>query len=634
MEIYEITGFRSGLDRSGVNFLDPADSFETLKNAYIYRQVLQSRLGFSQFANRLSDGTRVMGLFENILPTGDRELLAISKEFLYRYNTTTNEFDQIPFNARILALDPTFNFGIAANDQYVSGTTYLTKDGSQRFIFTGSGMTVAPQTGGQDNSAVFFYDGTSVGDFFCALDNPDVEEPAASIGDVVRAVAVIYFGERLNFFVPTTTVTTYNQGVLFSGIKDAGGNGDKFNVPGSGLIQFDTSDVLKMAIILGDVIVARFQRSDWTLEKTRDAFNPYFPRKIPSVLGTDAAFSVVQWNYEVKSLGKPGAITTDGRESVRFDNKVPLFTSDDIDQSLFDLCYGGFDRINGQFLFSFRSNLSNLTPLTQDQVLVYNYEESTWSVFDQRFSVFGQTIQGQDLTWDEIDETQNPAWARMDETEEVWNRIGIEAVTQKTLAGDDLGFVYQINQDYDDYFVDVTNITQASAAVVTVEPSAFQIGDRVVFVNVGGMDEINSMKGTVTAASLASITVDIDSRNFTAYTTGGTVSKLINFEAQTIPFNPWRNQGRMINMSHVEFLVDSNAGDMFVDFYIDEESSPFKTAYVASPSTTTKKKVWVAVEVNQEANFITIVMRNESAGFQTLITSIRIHCEPGLLTNP
>jgi len=725
MEIYEITGFRSGLDREGVSFLDPKDAFEALRNAYIYRQVLQSRLGFFQFGNRLSrdistvtldqttsagtqtiivdlladtgiqtpsirsgepdamlipgtvtfnvdggtaiwndsvtpgiltptagsaapgtinyvtgeavlnftgavmaglpiqtffeyaPGLRVMGIFENILPDSTRELVVVDKNYFYKYNSSTDVFDWVPFNSAV----PIIAFGITSNDDYVSGTTYLTATGTQRFVFTGRGMT-----------DVYFFDGTDVKRFTNTTDNPNYAAPPQ--GTLTRATTVLFFGERINFFVPVVGGLTYQQGVLFSGIRDAGGNGDKFNVPGSGLLNFDTSEIMKMAIILGDVIIANFQMSNWSLEKTRDAFNPYFPRKIPSVLGTDAGFSAVSWNYEVKSLGKTGAITTDGRQSLRFDNKVPFFTADEMDQSEFELTYGGFDRINGQFLFSFRGNLSQLTAITQDQVLVYNYEESTWAVYDQRFSVFGQTTQGHDLAWDDIDGTQNPAWARMDETEDVWNKIGIESTVQKTLAGDNDGFIYQINADYDDYFVNVTNITQASAAVVTVDPSAFEIGDRVVFVNVEGMTQINSMIGTVVAASVTSITVNIDTRNFDAYTSAGTVSKLIAFEAETIPFNPWRAAGRMINMSHVEFLIDTNAGDMFVDLYIDEEEAPFKTAYISSPNTTTKQKVWVMVEVNQEANFITIVMRNESAGFQTRVTSMRIHCEAGLLTNP
>jgi hypothetical protein len=517
---------------------------------------------------------------------------------------------------------PPAGFAIPSNDDYVSGTTYLTKTGSQRFVFTGKGM-----------SAVYFYDGTDVKVFTNAADNPDYQQPAASIGDLTRATTVIWFGERLNFFVPVTTVATYNQGVLYSGIRDAAGNGDKFNVPGSGLLSCDTYELMKSAIILGDIVVMNLQRSRWTLEKTRDAFNPYFTRKIPSVLGTNAGFSAVSWNYEVKSAGKTGLLTTDGRQDLRFDNKVPFFTSDEIDQAEFELTYGGFDRINAQFLFAYRDTLSNLASTTQDKVLVYNYEEKTWAINDQRFSVFGQSDEGQNLLWDDIDENENPSWARWDETEEIWNKIGIGSTIQKTLAGDDLGFVYQINVDYDDYFVAVSNITQASAAVVTVADSAFQVGDRVIFANVEGMTEINGVIGTVTVAALTSITVDIDSTNFTAYTTGGSVSKLIAFEAAMNPFNPYRSEGRRIYMSHAEFLINTNAGSMFVDVYIDEETAPFKTAEIVSPSATTKKRVWVDVAVNQEAEFITFVMRNESAGNQTLLTSVRMYCQPGGLTS-
>lgn len=618
MDVYEVTGFRTGVDRGGVNFLDPADAFETLSNGFIYRQVLQSRLGFSQFANRLSDGSRVMGIFENVLPDSNKDLLVISKDYLYKYNSGTNQFDQVPFASAV----PIVTFGIVSNEDYVSGTTYLTKAGSQRFVFTGNGM-----------SDVYFYNGTNVKRFTNITDNPDFQQPAASIGNLIKATTVLWFGERLNFFIPVTSVATYNQGVLYSAIRDSAGNGDKFNMPGSGLIQCDTYELMKGALVLGDITIMNFQRSNWALEKTRDAFNPYFVRKIPSVLGTDAGFSAVSWNYEVKSAGKTGLITTDGRQSLRFDNKIPYLTSDDVDQSLFELTYGGFDRINGQFLFSYRGNESNLVPQTQDQVLVYNYEESTWAVNDQRFSVFGQTDEGANLVWNDIDENENPSWARMDETEEVWNKIGIEAATQKTLAGDDLGFVYQINTDYDDYFVIVSNITQASSAVVTVDPSAFQIGDRVIFANVSGMTEINSVVGVVSAASLTSITVNIDSTFFTAYTSGGTVSKLINFEATMSPFNPYRSEGRKCYVSHIEFLLDTDSGNAYVDIYEDEEQEPFKTSFIESISSTTKSKEWITVVVDQEANFLTVVIRNESAGSQTVITSIRIHCSRGAFTS-
>jgi hypothetical protein len=618
MDIVEITGYRTGMDRAGVSFLDPSDAFENMKNGYIYRQVLQSRKGFIQFADQVSDKSRIMGIFENVEVDGDTQLLVCSQDFLYSYNSGTNVFDQIP----MAGAAPALGFGIASPEAYVSGTSYPTASGTSRFVFTGSGM-----------SAIYFYDGTDVKVFTNAVDNTNFEQPAASIGNLVRAVNVVWFNERLNFFVPTTSLGTYLQGILFSGIRDTAGNGDKFNVPGSGLAQCDTYEVMQGAISLGDVMIMNFSRSNWVLEKTRDAFNPVFTRKIPSVLGTDAGFSAVSWAYEVKSMGKTGFVTTDGRKSVRFDDKIPYFTADFVDQDNFGLSYGGFDRINAQFIFSYRSVGSNLTATTQDAVLAYNYEENSFSINDQRFSVFGQTDLGENFVWNDIDEINNPEWARMDETEEIWNRIGLNASTQKTLAGDNLGFVYQINQGFNDYFLNISSISQASSAVVGITDSPFQVGDLVTFENVLGMTEINDLTLTVTAITTNSITVNVNSIGFTAYTSGGTVSKPIDFEAQMSPFNPYRSVGRKVYVSHVECLLNTASSPLYVDVYDDEEESPFKTALMVPSDTTTKAQQWLEMIVDQESNFLTFVLRNSSVGTQTIITSIRIHCSAGALTS-
>ena len=616
MDVYEISGFQTGVENSGVNFLDPADAFEFIKNGYIYRQELLSRKGFSQFGNRLSGETRVLGIFENVLPNEDKELLIIDKLYLYKYNTGTNQFDQIPFNSA----DPIVDFGIAANDAYVSGTTYLTKDGLQRFVFTGKGM-----------DDIYFYDGTDVKRFTNAVDNPDYEAPPE--GALIRATKIVWFGERLNLFVPVIGAITYHQGMLYSGIRDNSGKGDKFNVVGAGLISADTYELMKGQNVLGDMMILNFQRSTWSIEKTRDVFNPYFIRKIPSVLGTDSTFSTVAWNYTVKSIGKTGLIDTDGRQSLRFDNKIPYFTRDDVDQNEFELIYGGLSRDNAQFMFSYRDAASQLTDTTQDKVLCYNYEEKTWSVYDQRFSVFGQTDEGQNLTWNDIDETENPSWAEMDSTEEIWDKIGIGESTQKTLAGDNEGFIYQINTDYDDYFVNISGITQAASAVITVDPSAFKLYDRVVIMNVEGMTEINGAIATVTASTDTTITVNINSTGFTAYTGGGIVSKTIQFEAQLTTFNPYRDKGRKVYVSHMEFLLNIDSGDVTIEAYEDEEESPFKTSHLIPNTDTTRKREWINVPIDQESNFMNFRIKRESFNTQTIISAIRIYASQGAYTS-
>lgn len=637
MDIYEIIskgnapGFTTGLDNSGVNFLDPADAFEVLKNGYIHRQELKSRMGFMQFGDRLTsklhpDNTRVMGIFENVDPAGvgTRELLVITTKYLYSYDSGTQLFNQIPMNSA----DPIGDFNITSRDEYVSGTTYLTKLGAKRFVFTGKGM-----------SDIYFYDGTDVkrftNDGAGGGDNPDYRAP--SQGPLTKATKVHWFNGKLNLFVPVINGVPYHQSLLHSGIRSNTGNGDKFNVVGSGIKTASTYELMKGTILLGDMIIMKFQNSDFILEKIEDAFNPYFIRKIPSVIGTDATFSPVSWAYEAKSLSENGLITTDGRKTVRFDNKIPYFTRDQFDPKKMELVYGGFARGTSQFMWSYREKGSPLPDETQDKVLIYNYEESTWSVYDQRFSVFGETNAGSDDVWNQIDETIKASWKRWDTTDEIWNRIGLGEETQKTLAGDDEGYVYQINVDFDDYAASITAINHAATAVIATE-AAFKAGDRILVSNVEGMTEINGLDDpylTVIASTGAAITVNFDSTDTPDATINtGLVSKIIDFEAKLTPFNPYRDQGRKCYVSHIEFLLNTDAGSVYIDLYEDEEESPFKENIKLAPdSTLSKKREWISAIVDQESNFLNIKIKKQAAFEPIIISSIRIHCSPGSLTS-
>jgi len=93
MEIFEITGYSSAINKSGVNYLQLSDSFQEIIDGYVYRQEVKSRNGFGYFAPRLAGATRIMGIFDFILPDGTRELLAADLNYLYRYNLSTGNFE-------------------------------------------------------------------------------------------------------------------------------------------------------------------------------------------------------------------------------------------------------------------------------------------------------------------------------------------------------------------------------------------------------------------------------------------------------------------------------------------------------------------------------------------------------------
>jgi hypothetical protein len=635
MEVFEIVGFADGVDNAGVNFLAPADSFQSLINGFIYRQVLQSRMGVGYFCPRLAGQTRIFGIFEFILPDDSKQLMAFDTNRLYRFNEGTGIFNPIPFGGSMAAYA---GFNIPAKDLYVSAAAYPTADNLPRFVFCGEG--IAPNAAG---SAIFFYDGTNVKSFTNLADNPNYAAPPQ--GPLNSASYVTWFNERINFIVPVIGGIEFNQGTLYSGIRNLAGNGDKFNVAGSGLFQANTSKPITGVTILGQVMMHNYSQLAYTMEITRDAFNPYFGRIVPGTLGTNAKFSAVAWNDSVKSLGRTGILGTDGRQNLRIDNKIPYFTERAIDQPLFNLTYGGFDRLNNQFMWSYKQ--SGTDSDTQDSVLVYNYEEKTWSVFDQRFSVFGETDIGTNLTWDEIDETSgNASWRRWNTTEEIWDKIGLGGSVQKTLAGDDLGFIYELNQDYDDYYTDISAVAVGATTTVTVDATGILPGDLVTISDVEGMVQLNNFDPEtseqtkelyeVIASTPTTVQINVDSTLFSAYVPGtGNLSKIIEFEAKTTPFNPYRSQGRKVFVSLVEMYIESTGGSVLVDVYADQQSTPFKRDILLKPDLQDAEQTgeWISMSVGQEANFITLVLKQKTPAVQLRITSIRIHCEPGGMTN-
>jgi hypothetical protein len=78
----------------------------------------------------------------------------------------------------------------------------------------------------------------------------------------------------------------------------------------------------------------------------------------------------------------------------------------------------------------------------------------------------------------------------------------------------------------------ITAITQAASAVVTISTGGssnpFAVGNTIAFASVVGMTQINGLAGLVTAiggvTTAWTITVNINSTNFTAYSSAGTAA--------------------------------------------------------------------------------------------------------------
>lgn len=114
----------------------------------------------------------------------------------------------------------------------------------------------------------------------------------------------------------------------------------------------------------------------------------------------------------------------------------------------------------------------------------------------------------------------------------------------------------------------ITGITQAAQAVITTA-STFAIGEIIQIIGVAGMTEINGRFVTVVANAGATITIDLNTTGFTAYTAGGTATSfrnLINYftgEVMNLTFPQAIPQGVNINAQCYFFQSGLPRGILF-----------------------------------------------------------------------
>jgi hypothetical protein len=138
----------------------------------------------------------------------------------------------------------------------------------------------------------------------------------------------------------------------------------------------------------------------------------------------------------------------------------------------------------------------------------------------------------------------------------------------------------------------ITAITQAAQAVVTASGHTFQVGQHWYIDQVTGMTEINGRNGLVVAVSGNSVTLDIDSTGFTAYSSAGAIQNLdanlvpqtvaagtysgcgvieriMGFKAKSKNFN-FIQGGKKTFLGHIDFLAQKTSnGEITADIYVD-----------------------------------------------------------------
>ena len=338
---------------------------------------------------------------------------------------------------------------------------------------------------------------------------------------------------------------------------------------------------------LRDTTVIAFQKGLFLQSWTGDPNLAFRIDQITEDTITDARNAVVGFDDFVVGVGSHGFYAVDGRTTRRIDDKLPDFARQDLDQTYFDKMTAWKISNRDEIWFGYVPG-SGSNPLTYPRrVLIWNYKDDAWSIFNMPFTSFGSFFTSGDRVLSDFgDEELLSSFNH--ETLQYWQWQDNAPIL---LAGtsDEFGLggrIWNLQRAALDHLSNKiatpSAITKANPCqVTTVYPHGLSTSDSILFVGVGGMIDLNQNMYTVTVLDTTNFTLDeTDSSGFTTFTSGGDIflSGPIDFSLKSARWNPFNEAGRDTRLGWIDFYVNSDPdNEVSVDFYSTDGGDKYQT---------------------------------------------------------
>lgn len=333
---------------------------------------------------------------------------------------------------------------------------------------------------------------------------------------------------------------------------------------GGGYLDASTEEQIVSAEFIKDRLIVYFERSTWELAYTGNEVLPFVWQKINTELGSESTFSVVPFDKVVLAIGNVGVHACNGANVERIDNKIPdeIFEIKNSGNSIAQVA-GVRDYYVEMVYWSFVD--SNFTGSFPNQVLVYNYRDSSWSVNDDTITTFGYFEQQAGVAW--AQETQT--W---EESTQAWNSFSVVANPRQVIAGNQEGYVFIIDADMarNAPALQINNIVTSGAGInVSITNHNLAAGDYISIEYAGGITFTNGQVIFQVYAIVDANTINTRPASFTGtYTGGGMVARVSNIEILSKQWNPYVKDGSNVYLARIDFGVQrTNAGQVTVDYY-------------------------------------------------------------------
>lgn len=392
-----------------------------------------------------------------------------------------------------------------------------------------------------------------------------------------------------------------------------------------GFLDIPTSEAIIAVGFVRDNLVVYCERSTWQLRYTGRSIAPFQIEKVNAELGTESTFSAVQFDTSLVGIGDKGIVQCDSYKSERIDIKIPnlVFGFQNIEN--------GNKRVHG--IRDFQKKLAywiyldiydgNVTDSEDSTInypnrrLVYNYENDSWAIFQDSFTVLGNLQFTDSFTWELATfswESANFPW------------IGKPPLFPYIAGGNQQGFIFVLDKfTTNEKSLYIKNIVGNDPVITTVNiPQHNLVEDQVIqIVNIPSNDPFFSLNNLIFGVGV----VDDDNIELWKYeeATGQFTDPQINvagtfigigyiivrdgFSIQSKKFN-FLDDGQTIQLGYIDVLLNTTtAGAITINVYADyNDSNPLNTypqnaiESTDAPDTFFNSVIPTSVTINRASN--------------------------------
>jgi hypothetical protein len=375
-----------------------------------------------------------------ISSSGNEQLIVFTPKRAFLFNTTTQVFDNISFDTTTAAI-----LWGGTKDNFFYTSNYSTVMWTTNNVFNTTNQKVG----------IRFFNGSSSAGW--ADFQPQINATPTYLNS---SLLILPFKGRLvalntteGNFAANVNVNYFNRarwsqiGTPFVANAPAPFSNDTTSwrddiVGKGGFIDADTSERIVGAEVIQDTLIVGFQFSTWRLRYTGNDFLPFIWERISTQYGCEATFSTVPFDDYMLEISRRGIVAGSFNGVDRIDLQIP----DQVDSFETGAIGEGLNRIQGvrdyqkrlvYWIYGDEANNSQ----TPNKLLCYNYEDNTWSIFDQSFTTLG----AYKLTVDDIWSTWTTIW---DGDTTTWDTALDQQNTIMVVAGAVDSRVWQImNED-------------------------------------------------------------------------------------------------------------------------------------------------------------------------------------------